>query len=108
MTVPEPSSTVSAVSIVGRVLAGIISAAVGVVFLFCAWVAVSSRFGIGGTDAHGYGLIFGVFLAIIAAFVVATALPLAFRRDRRRRAYTVTLVSFGVVFIALIALVVTA
>ena len=108
MTAPETPPPSGALSIVGRVLAGLLSAAVGLVFLFCAWVAISSRFGIGGTDAHGYGLIFGVFLAIIAAFVLATALPLAFPSHRRRRAYTVTLVSFGVVLVALIVLVATA
>jgi len=108
MTVPEENSRVGVLGVIGRSLAGVVAAAAGVVFLLCAWQALSSRFWASREDLHGYGLIFGVFLAIVFAFIVAVVLPLVFPRRRRSRLYAVTLGSFGVAFILLIALLVTA
>ena len=106
MTDPVVQPRPGVAAIVGRVFAGLVTAAVGAVFLLCTWLAVSSRFG-ASQDAHGYGLIFGTFLAIVAAFIVAAVLPLVFPRHRRSRLYAVTLSSFVVVLVLLIALVVT-
>jgi hypothetical protein len=108
MTVPEENSRVGVLAVIGRAFAGVIAAAAGIVFLLCAWQALSSRFWASREDLHGYGLIFGVFLAIVAAFIAAIVLPLVFPRQRRSRLYAVTLASFGVAFILLIALLVTA
>ena len=108
MTTPEPRPRARAAGAVGRVLAGLVSAAVGIVFLLCVWVVVSSRFGITEQDVHGYGLIFGCILGIVAALVVAVILPLAFPHRRRSQLYVVTMSSFAGAFVLLIALVVTA
>jgi len=107
MTDPAIQPRPGAAAIIGRVFAGLVTAAVGAVFLLCAWVAVSSRFGT-SQDAHGYGLIFGTFVAIVTAFIVAAVLPLVFPRHRRSRLYAVTLSSFVAVLVLLIALLVTA
>jgi len=108
MTAPESDPRAGVAGIFGRVLAGLVSGMAGIVFLLCSWIALRSRFEVGAIDAHGYGLIFGVFLAIVAGFVTAGVVPLVFTRVRRRRLYAVTMTTFVVVVVALIALLVTA
>jgi hypothetical protein len=105
---PGSDSTAGIGAVIGRVLAGLASAVAGTVFLFTAWMAISSRFGLTDRDVHGYGLIFGSFLAVISGFVLAVVLPLVFPRRLWNRVYTLTLLSFAVVFVLLIAAVLTA
>jgi hypothetical protein len=108
MTPPERQHPGSAARIVIRVIAGIATAAAGLVFLVAAWLAVSSRFGLGGRDIHGYGLIVGTVLAVIAGFVTALVLPVLFPPRIRGRAHAIGLASFGIVLVLLIAALVTA
>jgi len=107
MTAPESRPQASTAAKVGRVLAVLVSAGAGAAFLLCAWVAVGSRFGPVVRDPHGYGLLFGSFLGICAAFVLAMALPLAFSGRRRRRLYIATVSGFLAVLVLLVALVAT-
>lgn len=108
MTMPPARPAAGRGSVVIRVLAGIVAALAGVIFLFSVSMALSSRFGWNDRDVHGYGLVFGTFLAILAGFVVALVLPLVFASARRRRAYAVSMPAFGVAFLLLIVAVVTA
>ncbi|MFB2556393.1 hypothetical protein [Herbiconiux liangxiaofengii] len=108
MTTPGPRSRSTSLALVRRVLAGVVAAAAGVVFVFSAWMALSSRFAPAATDLHGYGLVFGTVLALVAAFVVAIVLPVVFPAGRRATAGTVSMAAFGLVFIGLIAALVTA
>ena len=108
MSAPHRRPATSRASVVGRVLAGVAAGAAGLVFLLAAWAAVSSRFGGDDRDLHGYGLIFGTVLAIVAGFVVAAVLPLAFPRTHRGRAFTVSMAAFGLTLVLLIASLLTA
>lgn len=108
MTLPPVRPAAGRGSVVLRVVAGVVSAIAGLIFLFAVWVALSSRFGWGDPDLHGYGLIFGTLLAILAGFVAALVLPLAFGPERRGRTFAVTMAAFGVTFILLVVALVTA
>ncbi|SKA89930.1 hypothetical protein SAMN06295879_1248 [Agreia bicolorata] len=108
MTVSTPRPGRSAASIVGRVVAGLVSLGAGIVFVLCGWLVVSSRFGPPQTDMHGYGLIFGSALSTIAALVLAVALPLSFSPRRRRQVYAFSMPFFVIVLGLAIAALVTA
>ncbi|WP_440710850.1 hypothetical protein [Herbiconiux sp. YIM B11900] len=95
-------------ALVGRIVAGVAAAAVGAVFVLSAWMAVSSRFGLTDGDVHGYGLIFGTVLAVVAGFVTALLLPLAFPRRLWGRVLRAGLACFGVLLVLLIVSLVTA
>jgi hypothetical protein len=94
--------------LVVRIIAGVIAAGTGLVFLLTTWVAVSSRFGLGSEDPHGYGLLFGAAAAVVAGFLTAVVLPLAFPRRSWSRAYSTTLLTFAAVAVLLVAAVLTA
>ncbi|WP_223628416.1 hypothetical protein [Microbacterium sp. EST19A] len=100
---PNPA-VARAVRIAGIVL----TAVIGIPFLLFAWMALSSRFGSGAGDPHGYGLIFGTFLALVAGIALAFVVPLIFRSGLRARAYSVSLIFYVVVAVALIAALLTA
>lgn len=88
-----------------RVVAGVISAAAGVLWAFCAFIVVSSRFATDPAhDPHGYGLIFGSVLALASGLVAAIVAPFAFPARRRSR---VTLIATATYLISS-ALLVTA
>lgn len=100
-----PSPTIgTGVRIVGVVL----TVLVGIPFVFVTWMALSSRFGPGSADPHGYGLIFGTFLALMIGLVLAGVVPLMLRPGRRGVAYRWSLVGYVVVAGALILSLVTA
>ena len=94
--------------VIGRIVAGVAAGLAALVFLLTAWMALSSRFGPAERDMHGYGLIFGTVLAVLAAFALAVILPLALPRRHWGRAYAVALASFAVVLVALIVSLITA
>jgi hypothetical protein len=108
MTASEPRSPAKGLALAGRIVAGVAAAAVGAVFVLSAWMAVSSRFGLTDGDLHGYGLIFGTVLAVVAGFVTALLLPLAFPRRNRGTAFRASLATFGVLLVLLIVSLVTA
>ena len=103
-----PTDRPSTASIVGRSIAGVVAALAGMVFLLMTWLALSSRFGRTENDMHGYGIIFGTVLAIMAAFVTATILPLALAPRLRGRAYAISLTAFALSTVGLIASMATA
>jgi uncharacterized membrane-anchored protein len=81
-----------------RVAAGVLSAAAGGLWLWCAVTVLNSRLATDpATDPHGYGLIFGTFLAIPAGLAWVLALPFAFPQRHRTRAFRFALLSFLVV-----------
>lgn len=108
MVTSENGTGRSGLAVVGRVLAGLVSLAAGVVFALSAWVAISSRFAPAEQDLHGYGLLFGSILAVAAALVMVLVLPLAARRGARGRAYAISLACFMLVLVLLVVSVVTA
>ena len=91
----------------GRIVAAVVAGAAGLVFVLTAAMALSSRFG-ASADVHGYGLIFGTFLAIAAAFVTAFAVPFVFPRRLRGRAYPASMLAFLGVAALLVASLATA
>lgn len=108
MTSPGSAPQTGRIAVVGRVLAGIVAAGAGAVFLLTAWMALSSRFGWNDRDLHGYGLIFGTFAAILAGLVVALVLPVALGARRTGRTYAVTMAVYVVCVVLLIVALVTA
>lgn len=76
-----------------RVVAGMVTAAAGALWLFCAYLVLSFRFAPGNPadpgspafDPHGFGIIFGAVLSLPIGLVWATALPFVFPRGQRGR-----------------------
>lgn len=93
---------------VARTVGIVLTVVLGVPFLFFAWMALSSRFGDGTGDPHGYVLIFGTLLALLAGLALAFVVPLIFRSGRRGTAYSVSLVAYVVVVAGLMAALLTA
>lgn len=108
MTTPGESQSAGAGILVVRVLAGVVAAGTGLVFLLTAWLCVSSRFGFGSEDPHGYGLLFGAAAAVVAGFLTAVVLPLALPRRSWSRAYPIALLTFAAVAVLLVVAVLTA
>jgi len=80
----------------------------GAPFVLLAWVALNSRFGWTSGDPHGYGIIFGTFLALIAGILVAIAVPLVVPRALRGTAYLWSMLGYLAVAGALVVALVTA
>lgn len=91
-----------------RIVGIVLTVLVGAPFLFFAWIALSSRFGLGSADPHGYALIFGTFLALVAGIALALVVPLMFRSGRRASAYLGSLIVYVLVAAGLIISLVTA
>lgn len=89
-----------------RIIGGVLSVLVGLVFLWMLVAALVGRFGSG--DPHGYGLIFGTFLALVTGLILSVTLPLVFPRAKRSRAFVWTLGGYVVVTVILIILLTTA
>lgn len=91
-----------------RIVGIVLTVLVGAPFLLFTWVALSSRLGVGSADPHGYGLIFGTFLALLAGIVLALVIPLMFRSGRRGSAYLGSLIGYVIVAAVLIISLITA
>ncbi len=91
-----------------RIAGIVLTAVIGIPFVLFAWMALSSRFGSGAGDPHGYALIFGTFLALVAGIALALVVPLIFRSGLRARAYSVSLIVYVVIAVALVAALLTA
>lgn len=91
-----------------RIVGIVLTVLVGVPFLFFAWIALSSRFASGGADPHGYALIFGTFLALVAGIALALVVPLMFRSRQRGSVYLGSLIVYVLVAAALIISLITA
>lgn len=103
---PDTKNPASARAV--RITGIVLTAVFCIPFALFVWMALSSRFGAGAEDPHGYGLIFGTFLALVAGIAVAFVVPLMFRSGRRARAYSISLLAYVVVAVALIAALLTA
>lgn len=93
---------------VSRIIGVVLTVLFGALFVLLAWVALSSRFGWTSGDPHGYGIIFGTFLALIAGILVAIAVPLVFPRALRGTAYLWSMLGYLAVAAALVVSLVTA
>lgn len=91
-----------------RIAGIVLTVVIGIPFAFFAWTALSSRFAPGTGDPHGYALIFGTFLALVAGLALAFVVPLIVRSGRRATAYLVSLIAYVVVAAALIVALLTA
>ncbi len=73
--------------IIGRVVAGLLGSTAALLWLMCLYlVARSGLSSDPGIDPHGYGLMFGTVVGLIAGLLSAVSLPGALPVDRRRRA----------------------
>jgi hypothetical protein len=91
-----------------RIIGVVLTALFGAPFVLLAWMALSSRFGWTSGDPHGYGMIFGTFLALITGILVAIAVPLMFPRARRGTAYLGSMLGYLAIAAGLIVALVTA
>ncbi|MFJ4999463.1 hypothetical protein ACIP5T_14990 [Microbacterium sp. NPDC088619] len=94
--------------LLSRIIGLVLTVLFGASFVLLAWMALSSRFGWTSGDPHGYGMIFGTFLALITGILVAIAVPLMFPRARRGTAYLWSLIGYLAVAVGLIVALVTA
>lgn len=108
MADPQARRATTRTRLVLRVIAGIIAASAASVYLLAIWMVVSSRFGWDDRDVHGYSLLFGTPIAVVAGLVVAVSLPLAVPPERRSRTRAVTLGVLAVTVVLLVIAVVTA
>ena len=91
-----------------RVVGVVLSVGFGVPFLLLSGMALSSRFGSGPDDPHGYVLIFGTVLALGLGLLAAAVVPLTFRPGRRSTAYGSTMLVYVLAAAGLIAALLTA
>ena len=94
--------------VLSRIIGLVLTVLFGAPFVLLAWMALSSRFGWASGDPHGYGMIFGTFLALITGILVAIAVPLMFPSARRGTAYLWSMIGYLAVAIGLIVALVTA
>lgn len=94
--------------VLSRIIGLVLTVLFGAPFVLLAWMALSSRFGWTSGDPHGYGMIFGTFLALITGILVAIAVPLTFPSARRGTAYLWSMIGYLAVAIGLIVALVTA
>ncbi|WP_349826857.1 hypothetical protein [Brevibacterium litoralis] len=78
-----PDPVTSARSIVGRVVAIVVSAVFGLVFLLVVAPMIAVKLDPGEIDHHGYGTIFGTMIGAVAGLGLVIAFPLCFRRESR-------------------------
>lgn len=102
-----PRSSATAGRVV-RIAGVVLTALVGIPFLLVTTLALSSRFGPASSDPHGYGLLFGTFLALATGLVLACVAPMMFRPGLRGTVYRWTLVGYVLVAAVLIISVLTA
>lgn len=60
-----------------RIIGGIVATLVAVPFVWTVFVALVGRFSTSG-DPHGYGLIFGTFVALITGLLLSVSIPWIF------------------------------
>jgi len=78
-----------------RVVAGVVTAAAGLLWGWCAVIVVSSRLSTDPAhDPHGYGLIFGSMLALVSELIAAIVVPFAFPSRRRARVMPIAMTTY--------------
>lgn len=108
MPLPQRRPSTGRTSPVVRVITAVVAALAGAVFLAMTWMVLSSRFGPDDQDVHGYGMVFGVPVAIVAGLIVAVSLPWAVPPAHRSRTTAVSLGGLAVVAVLLVVVVATA
>ncbi|WP_304116446.1 hypothetical protein [Mycolicibacterium bacteremicum] len=74
-------------AVIGRVVAGLLGATAGLLWVLCLYLVARSGFtGDPAIDPHGYALIFGTVVGLLAGLLFAVVLPAAFPAGTRRRA----------------------
>lgn len=86
-----------------RILGAVLTVLFGAPFLWCAWAALSSRFGPPEADMHGYGLVFGSLFAVALAVPLALSVPLVAPKPKRWAVMRLSLLAMVVVQIGLLA-----
>ena len=90
--------------IIGRIVAGALGGAAAVLWVFTAFIVLSSLFSSDpASDPHGFGLILGFPLAIISGLVAAAAVPWSFPSHSRVRVTRVAMATYGIATALLIA-----
>ncbi|MGW0159740.1 hypothetical protein ACWDUN_10505 [Mycobacterium sp. NPDC003323] len=88
-------------SVIARAVAGLLGSTAGLLWLLCMYMVARSGFSADpAVDPHGYALMFGTVVGLIAGLLFTVVLPAAFPVEHRRRALRRCLV----VFIAVTAL----
>ena len=106
--IDAPDTSVRRGERVSRIIGLVLTVLFGLPFSLLAWMALSSRFGWTSGDPHGYGMIFGTFLALVVGILLAIAVPLVFPRALRGTAYLWSMLGYLVAAAALIVALVTA
>lgn len=102
MTPPSPQAP-STGDLVVRIIGAVLSLVFAVPFAFCAWVALSSRFSWTTGDVHGYGIIFGTLLALVAGLFLMLVAPLTLPRGQRAKGYIFSVAAYVIVGAGLVA-----
>lgn len=103
MTPSSPQTPPPTGDLVVRIIGGVLTLAFAIPFLLFVWMALSSRFSWTSGDVHGYGMIFGTLLALVAGLFVVLVAPLALPRTLRAKGYLFSVGGYVVVSIALVA-----
>jgi hypothetical protein len=106
---PCRSNRPSRGGLVLRALAAVVCLVAGASGAMGSTAALSSRLSADpAADPHGYALIFGTVLALIAWLIVALTAPLAFRAERRGRVLAIAMIGFTAIGTTLVVALVTA
>ena len=103
MTRPPLQAQASTGDLVVRIVGAALTLVFVVPFLLFAWIALSSRFASASGDLHGYGMIFGTLLALVAGLCLMLVAPLILPRRLRARGYMISALGYVVVGIGLVA-----
>ena len=80
-----------------RAVAGLLGSSAGLLWLLCMYLVARSGFSADpAVDPHGYALMLGTVVGLIAGLLFAVVLPAAFPADRRRTARRACLACFAV------------
>ncbi|WP_147918704.1 hypothetical protein [Ruania zhangjianzhongii] len=82
----------------GRVIAAVAAGIIALPLLAGLWLVVSSTFGSG--DPHGYALLGGAFLAVVAGILLVCLVPWIFPAALRLRAFGLALLGYLVLVVA--------
>lgn len=78
-----------------RCIAGVIGGGAAALWALVVFMVLSSAFDTNpATDPHGYGIVFGVLIAVPVSLIWALVLPFAAPRHRWGRAFAISLLAF--------------
>ena len=103
MTQPPTQARASTSDLVVRIVGAVLTLFFAMPFLLFAWVALSSRFSWTSGDVHGYGMIFGTLIALVAGLLVMLVAPLVLPSRLRAKGYLISALGYVVVGVGLVA-----